>query len=836
MRLRPALVLLIVALLAGTIAAGVWAQDTAAIRFVHLKAGSPALDIRVNGELAAAALRFGEASARIHVSAGLAELSAYLPAAQAALFSEMVTLYPGPAAIVIGDTGGAHFRVVSENLEPLEAGSGRIVLYNAMNAPAQLRLHTPAETLAMNVILAARGESKAIDVAAGAYEIAIDGADETVGSRHFSQSIAAGSANLLIVLGRPSEAAIFQLTSAADGGQKSARLRFIHAIDGAAPLDIRLDGQLLAPGLSFAEPTPHLAVEAGAREISVSLGAAEIGSMRLELDAGARRTVALTRSSEGLALLDFVDATAGVDEQSALASLINLIPESVISHLELESGAIIALDMAFGQAGDAATIAPGAQAMTLHLNIADERGEVAIPPHHFHGGSLYSLVALPGGVFSAPRMLIVETSVERHIRATLEQDAIQPTELPATAEPTDAPTVAPTEHATMPEPTATAARQTAAPEVDERVASPEPETEASAAPEARERALTPYAIVNLDPEGALHMRQYPSIEAMSLGLLPAQSELMILGRRGPAETEAGESGALPLDLGVFSDPAAGLLPWQDLEAGDTWLYAMYRTPDEGALYGWVNALFLQVFQPSGERQRLASLTQAPQNQPGRAHNTEIQPPQLADRIAAQVWGLQSPATLNLRRRNDASSEALSQIPAEQLLRLIGLDAQESWAYVEYQPAVGNAVRGWVSMRYIQLLLNGEPVSSAGLRAMDPSAVPQISASAAGGIQPVVTERAPQTLVGIIGEVNVNFDSALHLRRYPDATSESLALIPPETLVSLSGVTENRAWYKTSYDGAQGWVASAYLVLSLDGRKYARNFLESRLPRFDNRGF
>ena len=140
------------------------------------------------------------------------------------------------------------------------------------------------------------------------------------------------------------------------------------------------------------------------------------------------------------------------------------------------------------------------------------------------------------------------------------------------------------------------------------------------------------------------------------------------------------------------------------------------------------------------------------------------------------------------------------------------------------------------MSYIQLLLNNAPVRPDALRALDPSALPVISGTVTGGVLPSTPTGPEEPIEGIVGEVNVNFDSALHLRRYPDATSESLALIPPGALLRLEGITESRGWYKVLYEGEEGWVAAPYLVLSLDGRRYTRALLEGRLPRFSDLGF
>ena len=841
-RPRHRLAPLIGALLAALLAAGGWAQDLAPaqVRFVQLNAGLPAVNISINGELAAAELGYGDATTRLNVPAGPADLRAELPAGNVALLGETVPLPPGPSAIILLDGPGQSLHVVAEDLSSTAAGSGRLIFVNGLDQQLPVALIAPGESLAWQLELDASADVVSNEFPAGLYSVQI-GDDAEADTQAPSLALAAGSVNLLAVHGDPGEPQLHISSSAADSGEGDGKLRFIHAIAGAAPLDIWLDGQLFVPALAFETPMPHLAVPAGMREIAVNLGAAKILAQPLQVRADEMTTLVLMREAGGLAMLAYEDANVAVAEDSAVTRLINAIPNSVIEHLQLESGAIIALNVPFSQAGDAARILPGAQAMTLHLNIGGNRGVVPVPARHFNAGSLYTMLALPGGMFSAPRLLMLETSLARYIRSTLPADEAVPTATPVPEptqprdEPMPEPTAAealPTVHAPTDEPVEIAAEPSAEPTATDDKSAPE-ETEA---PKQAQTNIAPYAVVDLFPDSALHMRQYPSAEAMSLGLAPSASSLMILGRRGPSKTEAGEPSALPVDLSDFQDLAASLLPWQDLPPAETWLYAMYRTPDDGALYGWVNAQFLDVFQPDGEPQRLASLAQVGQNQAGRAYNTAIQPPELADRIAARVVGLDSHAKLNLRRRNHANSEVLSQIPPDRELGILGLDAEEAWAFVQYQPPIGNPIRGWASMRFIELLLNGAPADASALRALDPSALPEISDTEAGGIQPVDADEPNATVDGLAGEVNVNFDSALHLRRYPDAASESLALIPPGTLLPLLGITENGGWIKARFSGAEGWVAARFLLLSLDGRKLARDFLESQLPRYDDSGY
>ena len=89
--------------------------------------------------------------------------------------------------------------------------------------------------------------------------------------------------------------------------------------------------------------------------------------------------------------------------------------------------------------------------------------------------------------------------------------------------------------------------------------------------------------------------------------------------------------------------------------------------------------------------------------------------------------------------------------------------------------------------------------------------------------------------GIMGEVALDPGALLHLRRSPDADSESLALIPAGTRVAISGITENKEWLRAGYQDQDGWISSRYVALLLRGRLYHRPHVESLLPAHDNAG-
>ncbi len=882
--IRRFVILLVTVLSLAASVAPAWSQEWAQIRFVHVDPGSPALDLFINGELAATDMTYGASTAYIRLQAGKINLTANLATTSVQLIDETLPLKAEAAVVILSSRADGRFYAVADDLSELAFGQARFSLFNALEEEATIAIGAAKADDILQAELAAGAGAGPHEVEAGTYKLSLGSTSfGTIDSNpRFDAALRSGTSHLLIIHGSRNDPQLLSVSSATDGGGDSGSIRFVHAVAGAAPLDVRINDQLILPALAFAEPTRHIALPSGSHSAALFLGPAEIMAEQLDIRAGQMSTVVIMGSSAGLSMRRFIDSVDKVDEASAVVSLINAIPGSVISHLKMEGGAIAALNVPFGEAGDAAQIVPGTQSMTVHLDIGDDRGMVEASARHFASGSYYNLIALPGGAFSAPRLLIAETSVQRSLRArppitaaaeaaeTVADSQVEPQseapdspEAAASAEESaPEPETSPIEAEAAPQPEAASGGEQAGeipvseasgqseslPAADDKPVATEDLSADAAATEAANLLLeanatsgvTPYAIVAVDPNSALHVRQFPSSDAMSLGLLPPDSSTLVLGRRAPVDPDSGDLSSLPEYLRDYTtDPAADLLPFQDLPAADTWLFVVYLTPDGGTLFGWINAFYLRVFDQNGERQRLASLAPVGQDQVGGSSNTAVQPPSLADHISARVYGLNPDAYLNLRVGNSAASEVLTQVPPDAILGFFGLDVAEKWAFVEYKSPQGNVVTGWASVEYLQLLLNGRPAIAASLRALDPSAVRVIGDGATGAIQsadPSDSDRIDESLSGIVGEVNVNFDSALHLRRYPDATAESLALIPRGIVLLLEGVTESSGWYRVQYQGDVGWVAGEYLILSMDGRVYARAFLDGQLPRFNNQGF
>ncbi len=845
-------------LLVTIISAALWAsishaQAPVRARIIHIAAGNPAIDVYINGELAVADLSYGEDSAYFHLPAGAGELSAYIEGTTTQLVHQSLSLENDASAVILSPNSSTPVHIIPDDLSPLDFGMARLVIVNALEDSSDIDIISSDDEWLT-------GEDIAPGTSLGPFELPADRVDFSLLSanedgdaapHNFSATMPAGTSSILLFHGDSENPQLLQARAAADADVQSGRVRFVHAVQGAAPIDLKINDRMIIPSLAFADPSEHIAIPGGSHQLTLSLGGIIISSMSLGVSAGQMQTAAVMGSPASLQMHTYLDSLRDLNESSAVVNLVNAVPNSSVSRLRLENGAIVAADVGFAEEGGAAQILPGVQAMSLVIEIGDDRGTVDVPPSYFYAGAYYNLIAMPGSAFSAPHLLIAETSLMRRVTASppaLDDPTQDLTELSAEEaadESEQSEALAKSEEA--PEPDSDIEKEAKAEPVSTTEDDPVTQAEAAGVSDAPadtgpSLVIGPYAIVDLDQSARLQLRQYPSSDALSLGLLPGRTELIVLGRRGLTEYYPGERPDLPIDLSDYAaDPAAALYPVQDLRPADTWLFVMYQTEDGGALVGWVNALYLQVFDETGETQRLASLPMVRQNRAGNALNAETRPSDLADHVTARVYRLNPDARLNMRMANNASSEILAQLPPNTALNLIGLDAQDEWAYVDYEAEEDKIYRGWVSAAYVQLLLNGEPVRPNTLRALNETVAPQVSDRLRGSVRsadptgPTPIPPPADMMTGIVGEVALDPGAMLHLRRQPDADAESLALIPAGTKVSINGITENREWLKTSYEEKDGWIATHYVALLLRGRLYQRSYVESLLPAHDDAG-
>ncbi len=789
-------------------AAPVLSQGGARARFVNVAPGAPSIDILVNGELVESGLAYGESTAYLNLPSGNINLLGLVAGTSTAQLEHSADLAAGSAvSFLMSSALSPQFQAIPENLGALEFGATRLSIVYAIadGPPVDIVFRENGEILGEGIRPGA--VVGPYELRAGVYDLDLIVAGDASGASilDLRAPVAAGTSHLAIVYGSANDPQVLTTSAPTAAPTDSGLVRFLHAVQGATPFALSVNDSLIVPSLAYALPSQHIALPSGSHQVALSIGGAEITSMTLNVAAGQAQTAVVMGSPANLSMLSYSDDLSAIDRSSSLVSLINAIPGSTVERLILSSGATAATDVVYGSASAAAKIVTGNQGLTLDLTIGDDSGAVNLPDKRFYGGSYYNLIALPGSAFSGPHLLIAETSVLRGLDVE----------------------VAPMEPETT-------------------VVAPTVEQIAEEAPQpvfiSPAEIDGPTARVSLNRGANLQLRQYPHSEALSLGLAPADTTLIVLGRRGLTEYYGEEPADEPVDLSDFdADPAEDLERWEDLEPSDTWLFVIYITPDGGTIEAWVNALYLDVVDEDGEPQRLAELEMIRQNQAGASRSTSIGPPQPPERVSAHAFNLNAGVKLNIRRANDVSSENLGQIANGDPLRLIGLDAADEWAFVEYNAADDVTISGWVSAEYVQFLLDGKTISLEELREIDASLISLASDSARGGISlagdaevPPVPTKDP-FLGAVVATVNLNPDANLHLRMRPHASTESLELIPAGTRLIVAGVTESGEWYKVSYEEETGWIAAAYAVLSFNNRNLPLEEMLGRLTLFDDRG-
>lgn len=798
-------------------AAPAFSQAGARARFVHVAPGTPSLDILVNGQLVESDLAYGEASAYLNLPSGKVELLALVSGTSTAWLGHGAQIGSGSTlSFLISSTAMPRFQAVAENLGALEFGASRLSIVYAIEdgAPVDIVFQENGEIL--GEVIQPGAVVGPYELSAGIYnlDLVLAGGDSGNPLLDLRVPVAAGTSQLAIIYGSANNPQIMTTSAPTAAAPASGLVRFLHAVQGATPFSLSVDGAQIVPSLAYAQPSEHIALPSGTHQVALSIGGAEITSMTLNVVAGQAQTAVVMGSPANLSMTAHGDDLSAIDKSSALVSLINAIPGSNVERLILSGGATAATDVAYGSASGTAKIVTGNQGLSLDLTIGDNSGTVKLPASHFHGGSYYNLVALPGSAFSGPQLLIAETSLLRGFdlgEMALEQ--AQPAAQPA-----------------------------AQPETQSESLNEEPTAEAPPVAIAPADIDGPTARVNINRGANLHLRQYPHSASRSLGLAPAETTLIVLGRRGPTAYYGEEPADEPVDLSDYeADPALGLEDWQDLEAADTWLFVTYLTPDGGTIDAWVNALYLDVVDEDGDRQRLADLEQVRQNQAGSSRSTSIAPPQPTERVGAYAFNLNVGVKLNIRRANSSSSENLGQAANGEALRLIGLDEAGEWVFIEYSALDDVIIRGWVSADYVQILLDGSPMSIEDLRETDASLIPQLSDSARGAVILAGDAEAPPAptkdpfLGAVVATVDLNPDANLHLRRHPQVSTESLDLIPSGAKLVVEGVTVNQEWYKVRYEGVPGWISATYALLSFNNRYLPLEEMIGRLSVFDDQG-
>jgi uncharacterized protein YgiM (DUF1202 family) len=517
--------------------------------------------------------------------------------------------------------------------------------------------------------------------------------------------------------------------------------------------------------------------------------------------AGSAQTVSILGAAGGFILVPQPDDLSGLNPSNAVVSVSNAVEGSTVT-VTLSDGTILGDAVEFSSSAPAVVLAPTRSALTFTIKLNDTSGTLTAGETTFYGGVYYNLIVVDGDAFTPPALLIAPTSLSQTLASA---PGAGSTTLVINQTSSEVTNQTPAE---QPQPT------------------PAPVTAASGIPAG---AIT--AEVLLDPSANLQLRQYPDANSLSLGLAPSGTTLEVNGREGrPVALVEGQEP--PPEAAEWVDPVTLLADDKaDLDPLATWLNITYYTPDGGEINAWVLAQFLLVREPNGDRQRLAELPGIGRNIPGESRNTQISSPRSPeDRIVAVVININSSANLNLRRTPAVDGEVLAQLPVDTAVEIVGVNdvAEEGvefipsaaeWAFVNYSPASGGVISGWVSTAFLRYELNGATITIDDLFArgfvsrVALDTIGRIAASAQQISAPTPDPRRDAYVAEVILDPNAN----LQFRRNPDAQSESLNLIPDGTFLIVDLRSPDNLWLRASFEGQTGWISSAYVSITFNNR-------------------
>lgn len=685
-------------MLAASLALPTAAQsEMSALRFVHAVPGAPAIDIFIDGDLVQADLAFGETTPHIAVNPGPRSIVVRAASSGDTLWEQTI-MANTTLTLIASSPSSPSFAIFEDDLNALAFGNARLTGVHAIEGAPTVDV-VLADGRAVMPGLAYGTPYGTIDLPAGRYEITLVPEGATLEEQLIpitTLALTGGTSYIAVALGTPEQPELLLLSASAHSEANSGFVRFAHGVAAAPPVDIYLDGVLIAPELAFEDATGYIAIPAGeyAADIRLAGEADSIIATTLNITAGQYQTAIALSGPQGLLLETYQSEIAMIGPRDALLQIVNVAGDESTMSASLSSGERVIFGVQPG-AYELGLLAPTTDTLIIETVTDAITISTELALDGIYGGTFYEVFGIPSEAgaavialppFSAARTVASSPVTGTAVAAaptTVNNQIVLATPVP----PSDQIVLQPVTETPAPE-EAPAQTTALAPAV------PTPTV-----------FLGPTARVLVDPGANLQLREYPSTSARSLGLAPSGSILNVLGRQGEP--------ARPIDATPdpeateYVDPAE-LLEAQgrrDLVPAETWLYATYNQPGGGSITAWVNALFLAVNDPAGRTQRLADLPTIPSNQPGQIIGEVIAPVlptanPLADTVIAEVR-LDPNVNLHLRRRPSTAAESLRLIPSGTQLIVSGRTEEGDWLEVTYE-----GQRGWVASQFVVLTFNG----------------------------------------------------------------------------------------------------------------------------------
>jgi hypothetical protein len=791
------------------------AQDASLgkVRFVHGVAGGPDVDIYLDGQLAASGLSFGSATRFLSVPVGARALAVTVNGNAAPIFQGSLTIGVDFAytAVVQGAPNALEVGLYEDDLAPVRPGNIRFGAIHAIkDAPPVDVIQVSGAVefpLAQGLTYGQPYGTVDIPLSGGDLVVVPAGAPlSSVLARINQLPLVTGTYNTVVVLGAGPSVALLALSErvAAEDAANSALVSFVHASAEAPAVDIYVNDSLAAVNVPFGIGLPHVSLPSGETKIAIraagsSAERAPVLQAETTLPSGAAATVVISGAPDALTATVYADNIAPLDAERARVRLINALSGD-LAFLTLDEETVVQSSQASGSEVKKGVFAAELGIFGKELSL---RSALVL-----NGGVLHNFVL--AGAESAPELIYVATSLNEQLgsAAVVVPAAAEATPLPPdlVAAPTPTPIVG-----NIP---------TVAPVLIPTI----PITVPTIAPPAfTQPTPTPFGftgitgIVDTDPGVNLKIREYPRTDARTLALAPSRTLLRIEGVRGPAR--------LPDEP---TPEATATLNPEGVRIQDIWVFVTWELPDGGKITGWTKPEFLVVTDARGRRvftaAEMLTFPQVPENTFGEI-STSLATPVAADlNLIIATVNVDPGVNLQLRRTPDITAESLALLPlgtrlvvlekteVESRGGLVGEPSSLIWLYVRFTTESGTLL-GWVNSQFVTLSRNGRPFS------LDD--VPTAAEVRVGGLQgsPLVAPPPPATQVVTATIDKVDPGANLHLRRNPDASSESLGLIPSGTQLEVLGRNGDGTWLQVEYNGVRGWINASFVSVTRGGRPY-----------------
>lgn len=700
------------------------------VRFVHAVPGVGAVDVYVDGARVLAGLEQGTASPHLHFPIGAAEVHIRPTGADpssAALASRRANFATtsagfGHVALVFQLDGfeQATLSTVEDLLAPTRLDGARLHVIHAVPGAAPVDIVTDQGAGFLSGA-AFNSPVATVDPPTGAFALQIRNSE---GGEMLGLIPAANLRHgfLYTVLVAPNGDGTINaslLEAPVLPSPSSSNVQWVHAASAAGPLDVYLDGVLVAPNVQPGDVLVHSPYEVGAYVLSVrnaglpaSSAAAFEGSLAFS---GETITLMLTGSfAEGTFAIEALEDFAfSLTPGESRVRVYNGSTNGPLT-LDLDGSTSLANVLEPGENAPQIQVEPGRYDVNALVDDAQAGGPLFIEAGgvSFAGGGLVSLV--------------VTTDADGDVVLTIATSYLvsRADSIPSF---TAAPPPSPTPTATL------TATQTPLPPT------PTPTDIIGTPPPPASQALM-IADVNVNEGTNLQCREYPSSTARSIGLIPAGTRLVIVGYGAPLDPN--------LELNVPLDPAN----FNGVEAASewerVWVQSQFFAADGTLSRCWVRADFLLVYyfdgsqlnyiaQPSGFFGFAAIdppiIAPVPANAAGAVLGVGVaNPPQVilptptATLTPSATASATLPPTLTatpdtrirasittptaLLERADFNATVLREIPSASLVVLVGRNLDGSLLNVRYEVLGEGSFSGWVRASDVEIATPGASIA------------------------------------------------------------------------------------------------------------------------------